>query len=160
MFNPHPLQSVDRWLTRRDRQRPLGVLFSALATGLLLVAAGCGGRSGPEKVEVSGMVVFDGEPITNGEILFYPMEGTPGSVAGGPIKDGKYLAQSRGGVPVGKHRVEIRGFQSPSRPGRGDLAVEGGPAEQYVPPEFNTRSTLTAQIDSSTTTKDFDLSSK
>jgi hypothetical protein len=133
--------------------------WGSIALLLLLTLLGCGQRGGLEKIEVSGNVTLDDRPITNGEILFYPIESTAGSVSGGPIKDGHYLAKGRGGVPVGKHRVEIRGFQSPTPASGGELAIEGGPAEQYVPPQYNTRSTLTAVVDAAHTTLDFSLSS-
>ena len=137
--------------------RDVTVIGLALFCTALL---GCGKSGALDKVVVSGTVTLDGEPIPNGEVLFYPIEGTPGSVSGGPIKDGKYTAKGRGGVPVGKHSVEIRAFRAPSRAGTGDLAVEGGPAVQYLPPKYNTQSEIDVEIDSSNRTQDFALTSK
>lgn len=133
--------------------------WSSAALGTLLLV-GCGSSSGPEKIVVEGNVTFDGQPIPNGEIMFYPIEGTPGSVAGGPIKDGKYTAKSRGGVPVGRHRVEIRAFRAPSKPQTGPDAVEGGAAEQYLPLQYNAYSELTSVVDASNPTQNFDLTAK
>ena len=55
-----------------------GLAFTAL---LLAALVGCGG-SGLDKAIVSGVVTFQGEPIPNGDILFYPQPGTSGPVSG------------------------------------------------------------------------------
>jgi hypothetical protein len=131
----------------------------SLATALTLFAAciGCGTSDGPQKVVVTGVVTYDGASIANGELRFYPIEGTKGAVSGGEILNGAYTAQGRGGVPVGKHRVEIQAF----RPAQGQVAgPEGGPVEQYLPARFNEASTLTAKVTTETEKLDFALSSK
>ena len=56
---------------------------------------------------VHGSVTVDGETVDTGTICFVPIEGTPGPASVGRIVDGKYRIDARGGVPVGKHRVEI-----------------------------------------------------
>jgi hypothetical protein len=104
-----------------------------------------GGESSEiQKVVVQGTVVFDGQPVANGEVRFYPMPGTHGPVSGGPVRDGRYIAQGRGGVPVGRHAVEILAF----RPSSGARAAhpEGGPVEQYLPKKFNEETELTAEV--------------
>ncbi len=131
--------------------------FAVLAA---LACAGCGPPAGLQKVIVEGAVTLDGTPIPNGEVRFLPIEGTAGPVSGGPIKDGQYRAESRGGVPVGKHRVEIRAFRAPSGRQTGVAAIEGGPAEQYLPERYNTKSELTATVGASESRQDFALSSK
>ena len=126
----------------------------------LLAVSGCSQNSGLEKVIVSGTVKYDGELIPNGEILFYPIDGTKGSVSGGPIKAGQYTAKGRGGVAVGKHRVEIRAFRTSGRKMSGEEAMEGGPAEQYLPLQYNSYSELTCAVDADNATQDFDLEVK
>ena len=120
--------------------------------------AGCSDDSKLSKVPLTGSVTLDGNPIPNGEILFYPLEGTRGSVSGGAIKDGKYIADGRGGVPLGAHKVEIRAFRAPKSPSSA-AALEGGPAEQYLPRKFNIDSELKAEVNSSSETLDFNLQS-
>jgi len=138
----------------------------ALQCGAMLLSylaiLGCGPSSKIDKVIVRGHVAFDGEPISNGEIRFYPIEGTAGSVSGGPIKDGKYVAKGRGGVPIGKCRVKIRGYRPPPESSTGDVAPgleEGRPAVQYLPEKYNAHSELVARIEDngSDMTLDFDL---
>lgn len=141
--------------------------FSIPRCDLLVVAAalalvstvGCGRGSSLEKIPVSGRVLFDGQPVPNGEIRFFPIDGTVGPVSGAPILDGAYVADSRGGVPAGKHRVEIRGYRAANRQLSGDAAVEGGPAEQYLPARFNSQSELTANVDDDHDEHNFDLTS-
>ena len=77
--------------------------------GLLLASlcvAGCGG--GLDVIPVHGTVTFAGKPIPDGEIRFVPIEGTKGPASVGNIVNGEYKVEARGGVPVGKHRIEIR----------------------------------------------------
>jgi hypothetical protein len=144
-------------------QRNLEMKSAFSTKGLLLLATlaascGCGSsNSGVEKVVITGTVTYDGTPIPNGEVRFYPIEGTKGAVSGGPIRDGAYTAQGKGGVPVGKHRVEIQGF----RAAKGSESLpEGGSAEQYLPAQFNENSTLTAEVTPDTENLDFALTSK
>jgi hypothetical protein len=134
--------------------------LNALATALLVVTAlGCGQSSDLDKVIVRGTVTLDGQPIPNGELRFVPINGTRGSISGGPIKDGSYVAQGRGGVPIGEHRVEIKAFRPAMKAGQ-PTEPEGGPAEQYLDKRYNDQSTLTAKIDAATETQDFQLTSK
>ena len=119
--------------------------------------SGCGASNGGiEKVIVQGTVTFDEAPIANGEIRFYPTAGTHGPVSGGPIKDGKYIARGGGGVPVGKHRVDIRAFR-PNPRYKGN--PEGGPIVQYLPNKYNAKSTLILTVDRQDKNHDFVLTS-
>ena len=45
--------------------------------------------------------------MDTGRIVFVPIAGTPGPASVAEILDGEYRIKSRGGVPVGKHRVEV-----------------------------------------------------
>lgn len=133
---------------------------SSLAVALIAATAiGCGQSSDLDKVVVRGTVSLDGQPIPNGELRFIPTGDTQGPISGGPIKDGAYVAQGRGGVPIGEHRVEIRAYRAAGRPGQ-PISPEGGPAEQYLDKRYNDQTTLTAKIDGSTETQDFQLTSK
>lgn len=144
-------------LSRRSFSWPLLALAVAIAS-----VTGCGKTSTLDKVVVRGSVTLDGQPIPNGEIRFIPAPGTAGPISGGPIKDGAYVAQGRGGVPLGNHQVEIRAFRAMAK-GQGQAGTpgfEGGPAEQYLDKRYNEQTTLTAKIDAATETQDFQLTSK
>jgi hypothetical protein len=151
MSNFHP---------NRLRTSSCGLLL-ALAIAIASVA-GCGKPTGLDKVVVHGTVTLDGQPISNGEIRFIPAPGTAGPISGGPIKDGAYVAEGRGGVPLGDHQVEIRAFRVMAKgPGQSASAnPEGGPAEQYLDKRYNEQTTLKATIAADTETQDFQLTSK
>ena len=99
-----------------------------LLTTFCLLTAGCQ-KSNLDKVVVEGAVTFDGIPVENGEIRFYPAEGTLGPVSGAPIVDGQFVAKAKGGVPVGTHQVQIRGFRPVSK------SSVGKPNESLIPGE-------------------------
>ncbi|WP_425395365.1 hypothetical protein [Aeoliella sp.] len=117
-----------------------------LAASLLLMlpVLGCGRGSEIPKAVVYGTVSYDGQPISQGKIYFYPIDGTPGGVSGGPINEGKYEATGKGGVPVGRHRVQVQGFRAPASLPDG----EAGAPEQYVPEKYNRSSELTFEVPS------------
>jgi hypothetical protein len=115
----------------------------------LIVACGCGGPS--DVVQVFGTVTYGGQPLESGQIRFRPIEGTKGPTSGADIANGQYRVTNRGGVPFGKHRVEIRSYRpdedaapiSDLHPG-----YEPGdkPLEQYIPDRYNTQSELTVVV--------------
>ena len=128
--------------------------------GLILI--GCRAQSGLDKVIVSGKVSYDGQPVENGQIYFYPTEGTKGPVSGAPIKDGAYVARAKDGVPVGNHLVKIEGYRSRDASRDGDMltgAASGGAPVQYIPPKYNRSTELVVTIPgvSRKFTKDYEL---
>ena len=136
-----------------------GLLFvcAVLSTACL---GGCADRS-IETVPVTGRVTFEGQPVKEGKIRFFPVEGTVGPMVGAQIREGQYEVRNRGGVPVGEHRVEIEALRlrkaaegEPEVPGAGNPAVE-----QFIPAKYNRQSELvvTAPSGSRGMTFDFDL---
>jgi len=73
--------------------------------GCSLLLAGCDGQL-PMQV-VHGTVTCGGGKPNEGLVEFVPIEGTPGPMSFGHIVDGEYRIDARGGVPVGKHRVQV-----------------------------------------------------
>jgi hypothetical protein len=99
---------------------------------------GC--STGPRRYKVSGTATFDGQPMPEGDILFFPLDKATGPEAG-KIKDGHFQLKAR----EGKHRVEI----SASRilPGSKVRGAGGEPvAEEYIPEQYNNKSTLEAEV--------------
>jgi hypothetical protein len=134
--------------------------WSSYAMQLLLcvalVAIGCR-KQGIERAIVYGTVSFAGKPMPTGTIHFTPIEGTKTPPGAAQVVDGKYRVESRGGVPVGTHKIEIEAFRplSPDSP----VAIEAAriakehpnldfppTREQYVPARYNTASELTISI--------------
>ena len=115
---------------------------------LLGLAVGCG-ESGPKKYDVSGTIKMDGKEVTEGEIVFQSTNPSYGP-EGGTIKDGKYTAKAH----EGNNKVEIRATRVV--PGKkGPLGEDW--VEQYIPPTYNEKSTLSADVGSGKTKHDFDL---
>ena len=132
---------------------------------MLMSLSGCGKRGGLDKVIVEGNVTYQGEPIENGQIRFYPIGDTPGAISGASIKNGNYVAKAKDGVPVGRHEVRIEGFRPPTS-ADDDLLTVGStpprrepkdPRGQYIPAKYNKQSELVADVNADNKTLDFNL---
>jgi hypothetical protein len=134
-------------------------LFLATIGSLLVGSiAGCS-RSGPQRAAVTGKVLIDNQPLVEGSISFFPVEGTTGPSAGGVIHDGQYKIPVAQGVIVGRNRVEIRGFRQTGKTVR-DIWKPGQSIAERVRalgPEYNDQSTLIRDIQASGNQLDFDL---
>ena len=84
--------------------------FRSAAAGclfLLLMAAGCGGPSGPQGT-VHGKVTYQGKPITTGAMVSF-LSDAGGAASGTVAADGSYQVRSMNGdrIPAGKYKVLI-----------------------------------------------------
>jgi hypothetical protein len=126
---------------------------------IVLTAIGCRAKDGIERVVVSGNVSFGGKPLEKGQIRFIPTDDSRGPITVETIESGNYTTEKTGGVPVGVHRVEIRGYdpevyaKAPKGPG-------SPPIPQLLPKKYNYDSELKAVLESgkSEETLDFNLS--
>ena len=153
-------------------------LVGLIALLLLAHTSGCGRNE--SVVVVEGAVRYAGERVMNGDIRFYPIEGTQGPTVGAPIVAGQYQAVNKGGVSIGTHRIVIRAFVlenvgpvsgqtaggdllasvSPNRRSKPPMplyAAEG--REQFIPGKYNVQSELTVEVtgDTNPQTINFDL---
>ncbi|HWL07165.1 MAG TPA: hypothetical protein VNQ76_02015 [Planctomicrobium sp.] len=110
---------------------------------IVLLVTGCnsGPKDAPPRAIVQGEATYSGQPIDYGSIRFIPHQesGLPASEA--VIRNGRYLADNKGGVPVGTHRVEILWLT----PGRDDTELEKNtPVVKVpsIPTKYNIESTL------------------
>jgi hypothetical protein len=123
--------------------------FTLLATTVIV---GCG-SSGLDTQPVSGKVTFDGQPISEGRILFRGTGSDPRAFSA-EIKNGQYQMEAL----AGKMRVEITA--SRPVPGKCDGAEEGETVpvgEMYIPARYNSQSELTAEVTSGKNEFDFAL---
>jgi hypothetical protein len=80
---------------------------------VLLVISGCGQATGPVFAPVTGRVTFNGQPLEEGTIHFFPDEsqGTSGPMSMAAMQnDGRYSLRGPGkyvGAIVGNHRVYL-----------------------------------------------------
>ena len=111
-----------------------------LCAGLLaLLAAGCE-RSGPAKYQVAGTVRWNGEPVQEADAIFVPVDRAARAEAT-KVAGGKFGLR----LPPGKMRVQI--FARRQVPGKIDPAMHGPVYEFYLPPQFNVRTTLEANVE-------------
>jgi hypothetical protein len=139
-----------------------------LPLAMFCLLAGCG-PSRPGTVPVSGRVTWQGKPIVEGRITFYPATGRPATAAIG--SDGVYhlrTFQGNDGAVLGKYCVTIEakrvsGLKLPKsveQEMREGFAsdVQEPKVEWLVPEKYSQQSTspLTAEVTAATTI-DFDL---
>ncbi|OYW16723.1 MAG: hypothetical protein B7Z55_14050 [Planctomycetales bacterium 12-60-4] len=140
---------------------------------LLIVAGlttlvGCGQSDGPQRLKVHGAVLFDRQPMKAGVIRFIPARETKGPAGFGTIADGFYEIPAHDGLVVGRYRVEIEGNLETSFPiddeaayAKAFVETKGKPIpKQAVPPGFNQKSTLTAEVTSDGLRNKFDFDLK
>ena len=80
------------------------ILLSLLFCTAILT--GCGGR---QEATVSGTVTLDGQPLTKGNVAFYPA-GSSGTAATGTISaDGTYTVATgqQAGLPAGDYVIKV-----------------------------------------------------
>jgi hypothetical protein len=111
---------------------------SCLVVAVLVLASGCGdGR--PQRVPVSGVVLIDGQPLSQGNIKFVPKSGRPS--AGKIGSDGHFSLtcyDGNDGAIVGSHQVQVAS----------NRIISDSKIEWYAPPiyaDFRT-SNLSAEI--------------
>ncbi len=131
--------------------------FSLLLLGITF--CGCGG--GPNLVPVSGKVTLDGQPAKEGSVSFV-QEGGPKPIGvGALVLDGQYALSKTNGLSPGKYRVEVR-IPIPT----GKTLVDPDTHEKIqetkegAARQFNTMSNLTADVSTSSTVFDFEVTSK
>ncbi len=110
----------------RHIKKPTWIARLPILALIVLAAAGCNEPDSSVKI-VHGSVSVDGQPVPMGYVRFVPIEGTPGPASLGDIEDGQYRIESRGGVPIGKHRVEVDARRKTGRQfldQRGELMVD------------------------------------
>jgi hypothetical protein len=116
---------------------------------LSLLLSGCG-PGGPETYQVTGSVTFDGQPVSNGEIVFFDTDPSVGPDAG-QVDQGKFNFLAK----AGSKRVEIRA----SRPVPGMTDMSGQPlTDNFIPAKYNDATTLTATVTADSPNRfEFDL---
>lgn len=123
-------------------------VFVAFA-GWLVVGGLAGCNQGPRTMRIWGQVTFDGQPIEEGDIVFFPSSDTNAPSTGGPIVKGAYdVAADQGPIAGGSYRVEIKGLGKP-RKYTPNASGEGPFIEvrdNFVPAKYNRETTLTVTV--------------
>jgi hypothetical protein len=115
-------------------------LLGGAAVLALATVAGC--SSQPELAQLSGKVMFKGQPVPAGWISFTPEPGR-GSVRVCQIRNGVYdtATEAQPGIHPGKYQVKIAGFDGQKVPhwGQGKQIFNPIDAEVVVPTGVTTR---------------------
>jgi hypothetical protein len=138
-------------------------LFAISLLAPVLTIAGCGKSGGPVLAKVEGVVLLDGEPLSNAKVEFNPVEapgtGTSKVASGGSFavtdNDGNFTLQfdsRRKGAVLGEHSVRV------STAARQVVPDGQIPKPERVPPQYNLRSKLTFTVEPGSNFADLDLS--
>jgi hypothetical protein len=132
---------------------------SVLLVAALCACAGCG--AGRPRVE--GNVTLDGAPVDGGSISFFQGSGVGSDKGNSPIRGGRYVIEGEAArnLTPGSYTVQIYWVQRGAGSGPDSTNLDANPGlKQVVPPQYNTRSTLTTEVTSGTNKLDFDLKSR
>ncbi|VTT96777.1 Uncharacterized protein OS=Blastopirellula marina DSM 3645 GN=DSM3645_11646 PE=4 SV=1 [Gemmataceae bacterium] len=87
-------------------------MIRLVLAGAAALALGCGARPEPPYVTVSGRVTRDGEPLTEGRVVFVPTDGAaPRSI---PVVKGRFAGEAR----AGKNVVQVHALKEVPNPDR------------------------------------------
>lgn len=121
--------------------------------------SGCGSDDRPQLGTVTGTVTMDDKPLGDVWVMFNPQGGGRTSM-GRTNQNGEYELMYLEGSPganLGTHKVVIMAFNE-------DEAEEmrsetGEPIKEPIPAQYNTQTTLTAEVTEGDQVKDFSLKS-
>ena len=122
----------------------------------VLCSFGCGRGDLPELAPVTGTVTLDGVPFPHAIVYFHTKKEKGGRPATGTTDaEGKYdLIYLDGvkGAHIGMNSVEITTEWPDGEPGEGET--------EKIPPKYNTKTTLTAEVKDERNVFDFSLESE
>jgi hypothetical protein len=127
------------------RQTHTAVLLCAVIAILLIV--GCGPHS--DRLEISGEVTLDGQPLSGGSIRFTSLDREKVAASGAMVENGQFLIPQEKGLTPGKYHLEINAPDNDAAPiiVRGEPGGPGIPTQpERIPPEYNTSSNKTIEV--------------
>lgn len=138
-------------------------LLNTLLLGMISACflTGCGNRGDrPTLGTVTGTVFMDDNPLPEVWIMFNPTGGGRTSTAR-TNKDGQYelmYLERTKGANLGKHNVIIMTYHEDEIE---EMKVNTGkPVKEPIPPQYNSKTTLTAEVKEGKNVIDFHLESK
>jgi hypothetical protein len=119
-------------------------IISSLSICLTVaLIAGCGEENAGSAI--TGQVLFQGKPLNRGTIEFSPAAGQP-TMSGGEIVDGHYAIPAEKGLQPGMYDVRISSVQGGAAPSNELPGEPPSPPKELIPPEYNTKTKLTAEV--------------
>lgn len=141
------------------RGKPQGELVGSLL--VLMITIGCSDNKDLDRASVSGSVMFNEQLVEQGTIEFIATGNTSAPSAGGAIVNGQYEITEKGPV-FGHYKVQIQAMRKTGRmvnagPQTGGAQVEE--VKQFIPAQYNSRTTIEVEIKPGLNKLDFDLKS-
>ena len=137
--------------------KQLGSSMAALAA--LLILSGCGAKSGLDMVPIKGEVAYNGQPLTEGSVVYIPVDAAGRQATGKIQPDGTFQLTTReanDGAVVGEYKIVVHAVKEPweempsreemERRGRQPIAMTYLVPKRYATPDT---SGLTDTVDSS-----------
>jgi hypothetical protein len=131
-------------------------LQTLFAVACLLMLSGCGSKSALDLVPVRGEVTYNGEPLTEGTVLYMPETSSGGRQASGAIQsDGSFALttqQRDDGVMAGSYQIAVLAYKPhPGEPKTREeheaLAKSGKIERGFIIPEKYTDPTTSGFVD-------------
>jgi hypothetical protein len=116
---------------------------------VLLFSAGCGGSGDHyNRHAISGVVMLDGQPLSSGNIIFYPEQQGP-VVSGGHVSDGKFEIPKKQGLPAGSYKVSITSSQAIQSNSKNpeELVINPPDVKSLIPKKYNTETTVVSKVE-------------
>jgi hypothetical protein len=96
---------------------------------------------------VSGTVTFEGQPLKQGAIQFYPgPESKDARPGGAVIADGKFSIAKAQGLMPGSYRVTIKSGEGAATPPDLPPGTASPAGKELVPEKYNEKTVLTAVV--------------
>tara|TARA_R110002111_G_scaffold262794_1_gene341067 strand:+ start:3292 stop:3738 length:447 start_codon:yes stop_codon:yes gene_type:complete len=146
-------------MNNKRRNRIAGVALLALSMSF----AGCGSdtQDQPDLGLVKGTITFEGAPLAKASITFRPDSGRPASATTNAA--GQYeliYIRNTPGCKVGHNKVLITSVSEEENEMESegdDVSDDASVAKEKLPPKYNTKTELEANVLSGENTFDFDL---
>jgi hypothetical protein len=133
--------------------KQLGSHTAALAA--LLFLSGCGSKSELDMVPIKGEVTYNGKPVTEGSVVYIPVESTGRQATGKLQPDGTFELTTReanDGAVAGEYRIVVHAVKAPweEMPSREEMEKRGRQpvVMKFTVPERYTKPETSGLIDS------------
>lgn len=111
--------------------RSTRLIFCAILAAVCLpLVTGCKKESSTKVIY--GTVTYAGERVETGQLRLVPIDGTPGPASMAKIANGEFRIEARGGVAIGRHRVEVEALQRTGRKVAGRRGLEKAMVDEMV----------------------------
>ena len=139
----------------RQKTKSIAFRCPSVVSFLLLPLLGC---SDNPQIHVQGQVSYAGQSVTEGQIVFRPLDGTKGPATGGVISNGRYqVPREKGPLAGGTYRVEITGRRPSDKTFQIAPGVEAEIKQQFIPPDYNRESSLSIKFDENDSSQQHDF---